>query len=334
MRSSRAVSGTAVALTLSLGLAACTPGTGSSTPEPTPSAPTATAPSPSETSASPEPTAREQAAELWTGVHEQRLDQVFAADEPNDDAFTAVATPEASETLLALVRAARADVPTELVGVEHWPDITVAADGSASVADCILVATRPSNSDDDPTVRTQVWTGRAAEIDGTWLLSEVTVGEDDCVPAELSRQLLHAYREWHEAKNQWWDPPDPDHPLLAEHMVDPGLTDMRGVLAEHRAMGIVVRDAHDLSNAVVFDLGIGRARVSDCFPAHPENITAFDAETEERREDLSPTPSEDQLDRTVVDFERITDGAWKASGWRSTSNNNCTPAGTPYVVAP
>lgn len=333
MGSSRAVTGTALALALSLGLAACTAANGSSSPEASPTSPRATAStSPSDTP--PEPTAQDQAAALWTSVHDLRLSLVYGDDEPDGDAFATVASTEASETLLALVRAARGDIPTELAEVEYWPDVTVAADGTASIADCILVATQPQDSADDPTVLTQVWTGTAEESDGDWQLTGVTVGESNCVPSELSRQLLDAYRAWHEAKNQWWDPPDPDHPLLDELMVDPGLTDMRDVLDEHRSMGIVVRDAHDLSNAVVFDLAIGRARVSDCFPAAPGNITAYDAETGERREDLSPTPSEGQIDRTVVDFERVAEGVWKANGWRSTSNNDCTPGGGPYVVGP
>jgi hypothetical protein len=334
MRSSRAVSGTAVALTLSLGLAACTPATGSSTPETTPTAPTATASSPSETPASPEPTAREHAAELWTAVHEQRLGQVFAADEPDDDAFTAVATPEASETLLALVHAARADVPTELVGVEHWPDITVAADGSASIADCILVATRPTNSDDDPTVRTQVWTGRAAEIDGTWLLSELTVGEDDCVPAELNRELLDAYIAYHEAWTAAWDPPDPDHPLLEKTMTGERLTGIRTLLEQDRDAGVAFRDPHDPSaNAVVFELGIGRATVSDCHEAHP-GYGAFDLDSGERLDDETPPVEPGEMHLTSVDLVRTGEGAWKVTDAALLTDSNCMPGGSRYVVAP
>ncbi|MGH3469760.1 MAG: hypothetical protein ACRDQF_18720, partial [Thermocrispum sp.] len=61
-------------------------------------------------------------------------------------------------------------------------------------------------------------------------------------------------------------------------MVDPGLSDMRDLLTEHASMGIVVRDTHDLENAVAFELGIGSARISDCYPAKDGDIAAHDPE--------------------------------------------------------
>ncbi len=282
------------------------------------------------------PNREEQVEALWEDLQTKRLAQVYAAAEPDGGAFANLATEPAVGALLDLIQAARGDVPTELVDTELWPDLDIAAAGDkAAIADCILVATRPaSQPDTEPTVQSQVWKGSAVATAEGWRIDAISVGVDNCVPPKLNQQLLDAYRGWHKAKNQWWDPPDPNHPLLDQRMVDPGLEDMRDLLAEHRSMGIVVRDEHDLDKAVVFELRIGAARISDCFPAHPNNITAYDKDTGKRREDLSPSPTPGQVDRTLADLERTADSKWKVNGWRSTTDSDCTPGGTPYAVAP
>ncbi|MDP8927841.1 MAG: hypothetical protein M3O70_04475 [Actinomycetota bacterium] len=335
-RSAPQWAGTLAALALGVALTSCTSTSGSSASTGTPTSDTTSAEPQLFVSPHHEPSREEQVAALWEDVHAQRLAQVHAAAEPDGGAFANLATQQASEALLDLIRAARGDVPTDLVGSELWPNVEISAGGDeAAIADCILVATRPASQPDaEPTVHSQVWEGSAVATDDGWLIETISAGADNCVPPKLNRQLLDAYRAWHEAKNQWWDPPDPNHPLLDQLMVDPGLSDMRQLLAEHRSMGIVLRDEHDLDKAVVFELGIGTARISDCFPAHPNNITAYDQETGERREDLSPAPTRGQIDQTVADLERTPDGKWKVNGWRSTTNSDCTPGGTPYAVAP
>ena len=196
----------------------------------------------------------------------------------------------------------------------------------------MLSATRPAGQPDaEPTVRTQVWTGTAVAADDGWRVDQLTVGIDDCLPPELNEQLLAAYRDWHEAQARWSEPPDPEHPLLEQTMVDPGLSDARDLLLEDQQEGVAWRYPHDPANAVVTDLGIGQARVIDCHEAHPD-YGAFDLETGERREDLSPAPEQGQMNRVVVDLERVAGGDWKVNGWRSERDSTCTPGETSYAV--
>jgi len=324
------------ALAIATALVACTSANGTpqgseSTVPDVSGLPTAPSTRPSDPS-----TVEEAVSALWTDLHAARLELIHAEGEPDVAEFAGLATDDAASALIDLIRAARGDVPTELAEAEYWPQVEVAAGATeATIDDCIIVATRPKDQPTaDPTVRSQVWTGTAQQTDGAWLLASVSIGQDDCVPSGLAEELFDAYEAWHEAKSTWWDPPDTSHELLEETMVDPGLTDMRELLAEHADMGIVVRDAHELDNAVVFELGLDAARVSDCYLATDGDIAAYDPDTNDRREDLSPSPDADQLDRTVVDLERGSDGAWKVSGWRSETKSDCTPAGTPYVVTP
>lgn len=326
------------ALALAVALGACTSQPANTAI--TPTAPDASEPTSSSagstSDAAAQPSNQAQVTALWEAVHIERLQQVHSDGEPDAAAFEPYATDDATQALLDHIHAARSDVEIELAGVEYWTEVAIAPSGDAAeISDCLIIEERPTEQTDaEPTARTRAWTGTATETDDGWKLETVSAGIDHCVPLDLNEQLLNAYQAWHEAMSRWWDPPDPDHPLLEEVMADPGLSDMRDLLAEHQSMGIVIRDKHDTENAVVFELGIGTARVSDCFPAHPENISAYDETTDERREDLSPSPTPGQVDRTVLDLERSSDGEWVANGWRSRSNSDCTPGGTPYVVAP
>jgi len=158
-----------------------------------------------------------EAAATWEAIHGERLEQVYSNEPVDAEAFGDLVSQDAAETLADLIEAARVEVAVELVDTEFWPEVDLAAAGDeAHISDCILVATRPAAQPDaEPTVTSRAWTGVAmAEGDG-WRLEAVRVGGTDCVPPGLNRELLNAYGLWHEAKNEWWDPPDPDHPTVS-----------------------------------------------------------------------------------------------------------------------
>jgi hypothetical protein len=112
-------------------------------------------------------------------------------------------------------------------------------------------------------------------------------------------------------------------------MAEPGLSDMRATLAEDRDAGISLRFPHE-PQAVVTDVGFGNARVTDCYAA-PDGYGAFDVESGERRADVIPAPEAGQLNRTIVDLERIDEG-WRVVGWRWEEQNDCEPGETRYAV--
>ncbi len=323
------------ALAAAVVLTACAdaPGTSASTPDGTPTASArASAPAASPTDF---PTTAEAIAALWQAVHDERLAQAHAETPPDSDAFVGLATEQATEALVDLIRAARSDVPIEVTESEFWPEIEIAASGDeASVEDCVLVATRASEGEADVTVRSQVWTGSAIATEDGWRLHSISPGQDHCVAPDLNEQLLDAYAAYHRAWTTAWDPPNPNHPLLAETMTGQRLEEIRQQLQADREEGIAFRDPHDpRKNAVVLELGIGTATVSDCHPAH-HDYGAYDVETDERRDDVIPSPQPGELHLTSVDLVRTDERTWKVESSALLTDSNCSPRGTSYVVAP
>ena len=73
--------------------------------------------------------------------------------------------------------------------------------------------------------------------------------------------------------------------------------------------------------------------VSDCYDATEGDAGAYDLETDDRREDLTPSPSAGQFNAEVVELLRARDG-WVVSGWSSLVDVECTPGETAYVAIP
>lgn len=327
---------TALAFAIALGACTSEPASTAITPTaPDASEPTSSsAGSPSDPAA--QPSNQEQIAALWEAVHTERLQQVRSDGEPDAAAFEPYATDDATQALLDHIHAARSDVEIELAGVEYWTEVAIAPSGDAAdISDCLIIEERPTEQNDaEPTARTRVWTGTATETGDGWKLETVSAGIDHCVPPALNAELIDAYVAYHEAWTAAWDPPDPDHPSLEATMAGERLTEIRRQLEADLADGIAFRDPHDpLENAVVFDLGIGTATVSDCHEAH-SGYGAFDMETGERRDDVIAPVEPGQLNLTSADFVRTDDGHWKVTKSGGLDRSNCQPGGTEYVVAP
>lgn len=323
------------ALALAVALGACTPSSGTPAPTPTTASPTPAAPGPSP----PTRTAslHDQVTSLWEAVHDQRLTQVFGDDPPDPAPFAGLASQQATGLLLDFIELGRGEIPADLTDHQLWPQITIPASADrARIEDCILVASQTASQPDSaPLVTSQVWTGTAVKTSSGWVLDDLSIGVHNCVPPDLNRELLDAYRAYHNAWTRAWDPPNPQHPLLEQTMTGHRLEEIRRLLEEDQAAGIVFRDPHDpLENAVVFDLGIGEATVSDCHPAH-EEYGAYDLDTGQRLDDEVPPPRPGQLNLTSVDLVLTSDAdGWKVAESASLTDTNCEPRGTPYVVAP
>lgn len=270
-------------------------------------------------------------APTWEAFHAERLAQLSLGGEPDRSGFATLATEQGVDVGVDLVAAGRSDIAGDVSEHAMWPSVEVAPDGqTATVADCIIVAA----SSPDATARTQAWTGELVLTDEGWRVDAAAPGADDCVPASMADEALAAYRAWLDGIDSWWDPADPEHPRLESVMTGDGIDDMREVLTQHRDEGVVVRDSHDPVNAVVFEVGIDEVTVSDCWPAAVGNeLAAFDAETGDRLDELSPIPDGDRTDRLQVDLVRD-DDQWLVAGWLSRNGAECTPGGTPYVVVP
>lgn len=313
-------------------LVACTGGT-DEPPVPAPP-PTETDPEPPATEADPDPEPdpapadSDALAETWEAFQKAWADQA-AEDEPDPEAFEGLTVdPAATVELLDALRAGGRLVTTEQ---ELWPRFEVDGD-RAEVVDCVIAAQHPAGQPDSLATVTISWEATATATDDGWLLDTARPGDLFCVADELNDELLAAYDAFRTAKNAAWDPPDPDHPDLERTMAGEQLTFIQDLLTEHQRDGIVVRDPAPTDNAVVFEVGIGEATVSDCTIQVPGR-GAFDLDTGERLDDLIPPIRDGQLDGQSVELERQPDGSWLVVDQAGTRDTDCVPGSTRYAVS-
>ena len=324
----------AVALVLLLGVGGCSDPDPSSAPEASPEGEDTVEPeSPAPTS---DPATNLQGefpgepelAAIWAAFHAAWVGQA-AADEPDPAAFEQLATdPEATVELLTAQRGESRLVTT---ATELWPDFDV-NNGRAEIDDCAIVAQHPAAQPDSLATVTIGWQATAAATDDGWRIEEARPLDLFCLPEPLNDELLAAYQAFRDAKDAAWDPPDPIHPDLERTMAGEQLGFIRDLLAEHQRDGIVIRDPAPTDNAVVFEIGIGTATVSDCTTQTDER-GAFDLETGERLDDLIPPVADGQLDLQSVGLRRTDDGSWKVVDQAGTRDTNCVPGSTNYAAS-
>ncbi len=313
-------------------LAACNDGADEPV-EPAPP-PAETEPEPPDAAPDPDPASdpmpadADALAETWAAFQAAWAEQA-AEDEPDAAAFEGVTVdPDATVELLDALRADGRLVTTEQ---ELWPRFDI--DGErAEVTDCVIAAQHPAGQPDSIATVTITWDATAVANDNGWRIDTAQPGELFCIAEDLNDQLLAAYDDFRAAKNVAWDPPDPDHPDLEATMAGEQLTFIRDLLAEHQREGIVIRDPAPTDNAVVFDVGIARATVSDCTVQVPDR-GAFDLTTGDRLNDLIPPIRDGQLDGQSVELERQPDGSWLVVDQAGTRDTDCVPGSTRYAVS-
>ena len=303
--------------------------------EPEPAAPPDQPPTeaPSSDPVEPDPPAdeasdQEQLGELWAAFYRAWIEQVPLED--TDPAAFADLAVDPDQMISSLV-AQRLDSRPIITDFEAWPQIVVDGD-TATIADCVLTAQHERDDDSNVVSLSTSWEAQATATADGWRIE--TAGPRDlfCVAEELNEQLLDAYREYRQALDAAWDPPDPDHPELEQTMTGEQLTFIRGLLEEHQRDGIVIREPAPTDNAVVWELGIGTATVSDCTEQVPE-YGAFDLETDDRLEDLIPPVEPGRLDAQSVDLVRDGSGTWQVVDQAASRDTDCVVGSTRYAVS-
>ena len=270
---------------------------------------------------------QEQVDQLWASFYRAWVEQV-PQEEPHPDAFADLAVdPDQTSSNLVAQRLDSRPVITEF---EQWPQIVIEGD-TATITDCVITTQHERDDHGDAVTLSTSWEAQASATADGWRIDVAGPRDLFCVGEELNDQLLDAYREYRSAKDAAWDPPDPDHPALEQTMTGAHLEFIRGLLAEHQRDGIVVRDPAPTDNAVVWELGIGTATVSDCV-RQVAGRGAFDVESGERLDDLIPPVRDGQLDAQSVDLVRTDDGVWKVETQAGTRDTNCTEGSTRYAV--
>lgn len=278
-------------------------------------------------SAEPSPGADELAA-VWEQFHAAWVAQA-TGDTPDPAAFETVATDPA-RVVDALI-AQRGESRLATTGTELWPQLEING-ARAEIVDCAIVTQHPDGQPDSTATVTIGWDATAVVTDDGWRIEDARQRDLFCIAEELNDELLAAYRAFREAKNAAWSPPNPDHPDLERTMAGDQLDFIRNLLTEHANEGIVVRDPAPTSNAVVFDVGIGRATVSDC-TEQVEGYGAFDADSGERLDNLIAPVEPGRLDAQSVELERVDDGSWRVVDQAASRGTDCVVGSTRYEVS-
>jgi hypothetical protein len=268
-----------------------------------------------------------QVGEVWAAFHTVWVEQA-GADAPDPAAFEGLAAD--ADVAAEALRVQRGEARTITTEQELWPVVTLDGSDTATITDCAIVTQHPDANPEAPATITVGWEATATATGDGWRIEGVRPTGLFCIAEELNEQLLAAYRDFRAAKDAAWDPPDPDHPDLAETMTGEQLEFIRQLLHEHQREGVVVRDPAPTDNAVVFELGIGTASVSDCVE-QVDGYGAFDLETGERL-DLIDAPVDGQLDLQSVELVRDDDGDWKVIDQGAARDTNCVPGSSRYAL--
>ncbi len=274
------------------------------------------------------PDADDEVGRLWEAFHAAWVEQA-ALDDPDPAAFDGLAAdPDATIERLDALRAGGRLVTTDQ---ELWPTFDT-DDDRAEIVDCAIVAQHPADQPDSTATVTVSWEATATLTQDGWRIENARPGDLFCIAEELNDQLLDAYRQYREALDEAWDPPDPEHPALERTMAGEQLEFIRELLVDHQRDGIVVQEPAPTDNAVVFDLGIGTATVSDCTEQVP-GYGAFDLETGDRLDNLVAPVEPGRLDAQSVELARTDTDGWRVIDQDAARDTDCVIGSTRYAVS-
>jgi hypothetical protein len=200
------------------------------------------------------------------------------------------------------------------------------ADGSAVIDDCLFESPRAGN-------QTVWYRGSASLHEGSWRVESLdVVNQVGCVPEAVADAALAGYDAYWDARLEFWDPADPDHPLVAETLTGPQLELVRRLLADHQERGLALRGRHTSHYEIIEVRSQAEVVVRDCVDQDPGR-GLFVIESGERLDDVAPI-EEGQRDflSAVVVFE---EGRWKVSDVQDRAKTACeyppSPQGLPVV---
>jgi hypothetical protein len=248
---------------------------------------------------------------VWDAANTVEADRSQALDGVADQL-----SPEARATLDTALLSDR----TRLIS--HDPAIEASGD-TATIEDCLVF------SEGEPAGASH-WYHATATWDpdtGTWTVTTITRNDPvDCVPANLNQAVLDAYQAYWDQTEQYWNPPQPDHPAIATTMVDPLLTYTVETLNRLQADGLRLVDVPPQLHPEVFFVGSSTfVRVRDCNEPDLDG-GVFDA-AGNRQPGVPEQRVEGQRDLAEATLVFV-DGAWKLSDLNGAADQACEIAPT------
>jgi len=239
-----------------------------------------------------------------------------------------VAAPDVVAGVIALFERQRSSgsgrVETE---VALYPKVTDSGADRATLEDCVLLV--PSFTD-----AVGVW--YQADLTRTgedWIVEAIRITTTGgCVPAEVADAAIAAYQAYYAAEAEFWNPPDPNSPILDAVLAEPQRSFVVGILEQHAYQGIALRGQPTIHPEVIEVRNPTELVILSCLEPDPA-YGLYDLSSGERL-DTVPLVREGQRDiqSAVMVFE---DGKWKVSDLQGQVNFACefapTDRGLPSV---
>ncbi len=261
---------------------------------------------------------------MWDGAELLTTDAAAA-----ESAIVGVADAAVFETLVVLYDPTieGAQIETTARVFDNNPVLAEQPDGSVLIDDCLFESPKVGN-------KTTWYRGTAVSGDAGWRIESVeVVNAIGCVPRGLADAAFAGYDAYWDARLVFWDPPDPDHPLVEATLAEPQLDHIRGLLVDSVANGWVMRGRHTSNYEIIEVRSPTDLAIRDCQDQDPAR-GLFMAETGERLDDLVGPIVEGQRDflSAVMLLEGET---WKVSDVQAQRHVLCeyppSPQGLPIV---
>lgn len=265
--------------------------------------------------------------EGW-GAYWNAWAEMRASEDLDSSVLDSVASSTVVDGALALFDRERTSglgaVETEVV---LHPTVTDVEADKATVEDCVLLV--PSFTDN-----VGVWhQADLVRSEEGWIVSSIRIPRGGaCVPREMGEAAIAGYQAYYQAQAEFWDPPNPDSPLIDRVMAEPQLSFIVGLLEEHEDRGVALRGRPTTHPEVIEVRSETEVVILDCLePALDFGL--YDLATGERLED-EPLVREGQrnLRSAVMVFRN---GEWKVSDLQGQVDFACefapTDRGLPSV---
>ena len=265
--------------------------------------------------------------EAW-GAYWNAWAEMRASEDLDGSSLESVASSTVIDGALALFDRERTSGPDSVeTEVVLHPTVTDLDADRATVEDCVLLM--PSFTDN-----VGVWhQADLVRIEQGWRVDAIRIPRGGaCVPREMSEAAIAGYEAYYAAEAEFWDPPDPTHPMLNEVLADPQRSFIVALLEEHAEQGVALRGQPTTHPEVIEVRSPTELVILSCSEPDPD-YGLYDVASGERLPDEAPVrDGQRDLQSAVMVLE---DGTWKVSDLQGQVDFACefapTDRGLPSV---
>ena len=254
--------------------------------------------------------------------------EVRASEDLDRGPLDAVASPDVVDGALTLFERQRSSgLGPVQTGVALHPAVTAWDGDRATVEDCVLLV--PSFTE-----AVGVWyQANLVQTGEAWIVDALRIPRaGGCVPREIADEAIAGYQAFYAGWTDFWDPADPESPVIEQVLADPQRTLIVELLDDHKSRGAALRGEPRTHPEVIEVRSPTEIVILSCLePAVDYGL--YDVDTDERLDDVAPVrDGQRNLESAVMIFE---DGLWKVSDLQGQVDFACefapTDRGLPSV---